>query len=81
MVHIPFFPRYLGNHAYRLYIGGVPTAVPTVDVAGAQATASNVVNAAQTVAQVANAAASTVLDVKAAWSSPENCIHSKYRLS
>ena len=53
----------------------VGAAVPTSQ--GIAQTASTVQNVAATAVSVANAAASTGLDIKAAWSSPENCLHSK----
>lgn len=53
-------------------------AVPTTFDAGAQNTATAVQNAATTAVSAANAAVSTALDIKAAWSSPSNCLHSKY---
>ena len=62
---------------HALMVDGALGSLPT-GASGAAATASNVANAASTVAAVANDAANTVLDVKAAWSSPENCLHSKY---
>ena len=56
-------------------------AVPTTFATAAQNTATAVQNAASTAASAANAAASTVLNIKDAWSSPSNCLHSKYQFS
>ena len=65
----------------NVFVGGVPTGLPTSAIPtqflGAQTTATS---AAATAASVANAAVNTALDIKNAWSSPSNCLHSKYIL-
>jgi len=52
-------------------VGDLGGAIPT-NAAAAASSASNIANGAATAAQVANDAVNTVLDVKAAWSSPGN---------